>query len=101
MGHQTKQVLSIVKIDEREIFLDVQSDENKVTVNEVDRITSREPSQIANIIDIGDEPPLIFIRTKKKRDVVYWQKRRFLKISRKRSNLSKKNLALTACKKYI
>src|SRR5690554_6573008 len=100
MGNETKQVLSIVKIDEREIFLDVQSDENKVTVNGVDGINVKKASQIANIIDMGDEPPLIFIRTKKKEDVVYWQER-FLKSRPKDETYQKTNLALTACKKYI
>ncbi|MFL0504820.1 hypothetical protein ACH0B5_03645 [Ureibacillus sp. 179-F W5.1 NHS] len=56
---------------------------------------------MAVIVDMGaDEAPIVFIKTKRKEDVVYWQER-FLKIKVADEHYHKTNLALTECKKYI
>ncbi|WP_431026927.1 nucleoid-associated protein [Lysinibacillus sp. LZ02] len=96
-----KKALAIVKVDEKEIFLDVKNEQNKMTVNGIDGINVKKINNIAIIVDMGaDEPPAVFIKTKKKEDVVYWQER-FLKIKAADEHYYKTNLALTECKKYI
>ncbi|BDH61799.1 hypothetical protein MTP04_19290 [Lysinibacillus sp. PLM2] len=97
---QSKKVLAIVKMEDKEIFLDVKNDQNKMLVNGIDGINVRKLNNLAVIVDMGNEPPAIFIKTKKKEDVVYWQER-FLKIKVVDEHFHKTNLALTECKKYI
>ncbi|MCM3388432.1 nucleoid-associated protein [Ureibacillus chungkukjangi] len=100
-NNETKNALSIVKIDEKEIFLDVKNDENKMVVNGIDGINVKKINNVAVIVDMGpDEKPAVFIKTKRKEDVVYWQER-FLKIKVADEDYHKTNLALTECKKYI
>ena len=48
----------------------------------------------------GDQQPAVFIKTRRKEDVVYWQER-FLKLRASDESFYKTNLALTQCKKYI
>ena len=97
----TKKALAIVKIEDKEIFLDVKNDEEKVFVNGIDGINVKKANNMAIIVDMGaDEQPLVFIKTKKKEDVVYWQER-FLKIKVSDEYYHKTNLALTEVKKYI
>lgn len=96
-----KKVLAIVKIEEKELFLDVKNEENKLIVNGIDGINTKKINNMAIIIDMGpDEAPIVFIKTKRKEDVVYWQER-FLKIKVADEHYHKTNLALTECKKYI
>lgn len=96
-----KSVLAIVKIDEKEMFLDVKNDENKMIVNGVDGINVKKINNVAIIVDMGaDEAPIVFMKAKKKEDVVYWQEK-FLKLKVTDENFHKTNLALTECKKYI
>lgn len=96
-----KKVIAIVKIDEKEMFLDVKNEQNKVIVNGVDGINVKKVNNMAVIVDMGaDEAPAVFMKTKKKEDVVYWQER-FLKIKVADEHYHKTNLALTECKKYI
>lgn len=100
-NNQTKKALSIVKIDEKEMFLDVKNDQNKMIVNGIDGINVKKINNLAVIVDMGpDETPAVFIKTKRKEDVVYWQER-FLKIKIADEHFHKTNLALTECKKYI
>lgn len=97
----TKKALAIVKIEDKEIFLDVKNSEDKVVVNGIDGINVKKANNMAVIVDMGaDEKPLVFIKTKKKEDVVYWQER-FLKIKVADEYYHKTNLALTEVKKYI
>lgn len=99
--NEAKKAIAIVKIDEKEIFLDVKNEHNKVVVQGVDGINVKKVNNMAVIVDMGaDQPPAIFIKTKKKEDVVYWQER-FLKIKVADEHYHKTNLALTECKKYI
>lgn len=101
LGTEAKKVLAIVKIDEREIFLDVKSDADKVLVSGIDGINVKKANNVAIIIDMGaDVPPLVFIKTKKKEDIVYWQER-FLKIRVADETYQKTNLALTEVRKLI
>ena len=98
---EAKTVLAIVKIDEKEMFLDVKNEGDKMTVNGIDGINVKKANNIAIIIDMGDsEPPIVFMKAKKKEDVVYWQER-FLKLKVTDEPFFKTNLALTECKKYI
>lgn len=98
---EVKKVLAIVKIDEKEMFLDVKNEQNTMTVSGIDGINVKKSNNLAVIIDMGqDEPPAVFIKTKRKEDVVYWQER-FLKIKAADENYHKTNLALTECKKII
>lgn len=100
-NNEVKKVISIVKIDEKEIFLDVKNDQNKMTVNGIDGINVKKINNVAVIVDRGrDIAPAVFIKTKRKEDVVYWQER-FLKIRVADEDYHKTNLALTECKKYI
>lgn len=56
---------------------------------------------MAIIVDMGQEqPPAVFIKTKRKEDIVYWQER-FLKIKAADEHYHKTDLALNECKKYI
>lgn len=101
MSTDTKKVIAIVKIDEKEMFLDVKSEQNKVVVNGIDGINVKKINNMAVIVDMGaDEAPVVFMKTKKKEDVVYWQER-FLKVKVADEHYHKTNLALTECKKYI
>ena len=98
---ETKKALAIVKIDEKEMFLDVKNEQNKMVINGIDGINVKKSNNLAVIVDMGqDEPPAVFIKTKKKEDVVYWQER-FLKVKAADEHFYKTNLALTECKKYI
>ncbi len=101
MGTETRKALAIVKIDEKEIFLDVKNEQNKMIVNGVDGINVRKINNAAVIVDMGpDEAPAVFMRTRKKEDVVYWQER-FLKIKVADEQYEKTDLALQEVKKYI
>lgn len=99
--NEAKSVLAIVKIDEKEIFLDVKNEQDKMTVSGIDGINVKRINNIVVIVDMGaDEAPIVFMKAKKKEDVVYWQER-FLKLKVSDENFHKTNLALTECKKYI
>ncbi len=101
MSTEAKKVIAIVKIEEKEMFLDVKNEQNKVTVNGIDGINVKKINNMAVIVDMGaDEAPVVFMKTKKKEDVVYWQER-FLKVKVADEHYHKTNLALTECKKYI
>lgn len=101
IGDTKRQVLSIVKIDEKELFLDVQKNNEHVTVDGIDGINVKKVNNAAVIIDMGeDEEPAVFIRTRKKEDVVYWQER-FLKVKVADEAYEKTNLALKEVKKII
>ncbi|WP_341299959.1 hypothetical protein MHB44_15825 [Lysinibacillus sp. FSL H8-0500] len=98
---EAKKVIAIVKIDEKETFLDVQNDHHTMTVNGIDGINVKKINNAAIIIDMGlEQPPAVFIKTKRKEDIVYWQER-FLKIKAADEHFYKTNLALVECKKYI
>lgn len=101
MSTDVTKVIAIVKIDEKEIFLDVKNEQNKMIVNGIDGINVKRINNMAVIVDMGsDKAPAVFMKTKKKEDVVYWQER-FLKIKVADEHYHKTNLALTECKKYI
>lgn len=98
---EVKKVVAIIKIDEKEMFLDVKNDQNKMIVKGIDGINVKKINNMAVIMDMGpDLAPAVFMKTKKKEDVVYWQER-FLKIKVADEHYHKTNLALTECKKYI
>ncbi|MFJ8063951.1 nucleoid-associated protein [Psychrobacillus sp. NPDC096426] len=101
MSNEVKKVIAIVKIEEKEMFLDVKNEQNKMIVNGVDGINVKKLNNMAIVVDMGaDQAPAVFIKTKKKEDVIYWQER-FLKIKVVDEQYHKTNLALTECKKYI
>ncbi len=96
-----KKIVAIVKIDEKEMFLDVKNDQNKMIIHGIDGINVKKINNMAIIVDMGEEQvPAVFIKTKRKEDIVYWQER-FLKIKAADEHYHKTNLALTECKKYI
>lgn len=98
---EVKKAIAIVKIDEKEMFLDVKNEQNKLIVNGIDGINVKKINNMAVIVDLGkDKSPTVFIKTKRKEDVIYWQER-FLKIKVADEHYHKTNLALTECKKYI
>lgn len=98
---EVKKVIAIVKIDEKEMFLDIKNEQNKMIVSGIDGINVRKINNMAVIVDMGpDVAPAVFMKTKKKEDVVYWQER-FLKIKVADEHYHKTNLALVECKKYI
>ncbi|WP_313373123.1 hypothetical protein [Lysinibacillus pakistanensis] len=100
MNEATK-IVAIVKIDEKEMFLDVKNDQNKMIIHGIDGINVKKINNMAIIVDMGEEQePAVFIKTKRKEDIVYWQER-FLKIKVADEHYHKTNLALTECKKYI
>lgn len=99
--NEVKKVIAIVKIDEKEMFLDVKNDNNKMIIHGVDGINVKKINNMAIIVDVGQEqPPAVFIKTKRKEDIVYWQER-FLKIKAADEHYHKTDLALNECKKYI
>ncbi|MFJ8516221.1 nucleoid-associated protein [Lysinibacillus xylanilyticus] len=101
LGTEVKKIIAIVKIDEKEMFLDVKNDHNKMVVNGIDGINVKKINNMAIIVDLGtDKAPAVFMKTKRKEDIVYWQER-FLKIKAADEHYYKTNLALTECKKYI
>ncbi|WP_332645726.1 hypothetical protein [Lysinibacillus sp. 54212] len=101
MATDIKKVLAISKIEEREMFLDVKNEQDKMVVAGIDGINVKKVNNLAIIVDMGkDTPPAVFIKTKRKEDVVYWQER-FLKIKVSDEHYYNTNLALTECKKYI
>ena len=100
-GAETKKVISIVKIDEKEMFLDVKNEQDKMIVNGIDGINVKKINNVAVIMDMGpDVAPAVFMKTKKKDDVVYWQER-FLKINVADEQYHNTNLALIECRKII
>lgn len=100
MNEATK-IVAIVKIDEKEMFLDVKNDQNKMIIHGIDGINVKKINNMAIIVDMGEEQePAVFIKTKRKEDIVYWQER-FLKMKAADEHYHKTNLALTECKKYI
>lgn len=100
-NNEVKKVIAIVKIDEKEMFLDVKNEQNKMIVNGIDGINVKKINNMAVIMDMGpDIAPAVFMKTKKKEDVVYWQER-FLKIKVADEHYHKTELALSECKKYI
>ncbi len=99
--NEEKKIIAIVKIDEKEIFLDVKNDQNQMIVNGIDGINVKKINNMAIIVDMGPEQsPAVFMKTKRKEDIVYWQER-FLKIKVADEYYHKTDLALTECKKYI
>jgi len=99
--NEVKKVVAIVKIDEKEMFLDVKNDNNKMIIYGVDGINVKKINNMAIIVEMGQEqPPAVFIKTKRKEDIVYWQER-FLKIKAADEHYHKTDLALNECKKYI
>ena len=83
------------------MFLDVKNDNNKMIIHGVDGINVKKINNMAIIVDVGQEhPPAVFIKTKRKEDIVYWQER-FLKIKAADEHYHKTDLALNECKKYI
>lgn len=101
VGDEAKKVLAIVKIDEKELFLDVKSEADKMVVNGIDGINVKKINNAAVMIDMGpDEAPAVFMRTRRKEDIVYWQER-FLKIKVADENYENTNLALQEMRKYI
>lgn len=100
-GQDVKKVLAIVKIDEKEMFLDVKNEQDKMVVNGIDGINVKKINNMAIIMDMGpDVAPIVFMKTRKKEDVIYWQER-FLKIKVADEPFHKTNLALTECRKII
>ncbi|MFJ7731458.1 nucleoid-associated protein [Lysinibacillus sp. NPDC097231] len=101
LATEARKIIAIVKIDEKEMFLDVKNDQNKMIVNGIDGINVKKVNNMAIIVDMGPgESPAIFMKTKRKEDIVYWQER-FLKIRAADEHYHKTNLALTEVKKYI
>lgn len=99
--NEEKKIIAIVKIDEKEIFLDVKNDQNQMIVNGIDGINVKKINNMAIIVDMGPEqPPAVFMKTKRKEDIIYWQER-FLKIKVADEYYHKTDLALNECKKYI
>lgn len=100
-NNEMRPVLAIAKIEDREMFLNVQNDENKMSVQGIDGINVKKSAHVAIIIDQGNDlAPAVFLKTRRKEDVVYWQER-FLKLRATDESYYKTNLALTQCKKYI
>ncbi len=101
MATEVKKVIAIVKIDEKEMFLDIKNEQNKITVGGIDGINVKKINNMAVIVDMGsDVLPAVYLKTKRKEDIVYWQER-FLKVKVADEHYHKTNLALTECKKYI
>ena len=68
MSTEAKRVIAIVKIDEKEMFLDVKNEGDKMVVNGIDGINVRKANNVAVIVDMGaDEPPGIYENEKEGR----------------------------------
>lgn len=100
VGTEKKRVLALVKIDEKELFLDVKNDGTTMEVHGIDGINVKKANNAAIIVDMGERPPLVFIRTRKKEDTIYWQER-FLNIRVLDEQYEKTANALQEAKKFI
>ena len=68
MPTEVKKVIAIVKIDEKEMFLDVKNEQNKMVVNGIDGINVKKINNMAVIVDMGaDEATCCFYKNKEKR----------------------------------
>ena len=66
-GTEARKVVAIVKIDEKEMFLDIKNEQNKMTVIGIDGINVKKINNMAVIVDMGpDVAPTVFMKTKKK-----------------------------------
>lgn len=100
-NNELKTVLSIVKIEDKELFLDVKEQDGKLAMDGVDGINVKRAYNSVIVVDMGAEAaPVAFVKTKKKDDVVYWQER-FLKLKVSDESYYKTNQALVQCKKFI
>ena len=76
----------------------MKNEHNQMIVHGVDGINVKKINNMAIIVDMGpDQSPAVYIKTKRKEDIVYWQER-FLKIQAADEHYYKTNLALTECK---
>lgn len=96
---QAVRVLAVMKIDEKDTFIDVAEHDGELRVQDVEGISLKRINNTALIVDFGDRLS-VFIRTKKKEDVVYWTER-FLQVKIADESYAKTNEALTLCKKFI
>lgn len=100
-NNEKKTVLSIVKVEDKELFLDVKQEAGKLAMSGVDGINVKRAYNCVIVVDLGAEvAPAVFIKTKKKEDVVYWQER-FLKVKVSDESYYNTNQALIQCKKFI
>lgn len=97
---QTVRVLAVMKIDDKDTFIDIQQQDGQLAVQNMDGISLKRVNNTALIIDFGDDTPAVFIRTRKKEDVVYWTER-FLHASVADESFYKTTEALATCKKFI
>jgi hypothetical protein len=68
MAIRGKKAIAIVKINEKEIFLDMKNAQNKMTVDGIDGINVKKVNNVAVIVDMGpDAMPAVFMRTGEKR----------------------------------
>ena len=66
--HEVKTALAIVKIDEKEMFLDVKNEQNEMIVNGIDGINVKKINNMVVIVDMGqDEMPAVFYENEKER----------------------------------
>lgn len=97
---RTVRVLAIMKIDEKDTFIDVKQADGVLAIQDVEGISLKRVNNTALIVDFGNDTPSVFIRTKKKDDVVYWTER-FLHVNVADESYHKTTEALQACKKFI
>lgn len=97
---QTVRVLAIMKIDEKDTFIDIVPKEDGIDVQDVEGISLKRVNNTALIVDFGQGDYSVFVKTKKKEDVVYWTER-FLQAKVADESYAKTNEALTLCKKFI
>lgn len=93
-------VLAIMKIDEKDTFIDIAQTEGGLRVTDVEGISLKRINNTALIVDLGNGELSVFVKTKKKEDVVYWTER-FLQAKVADESYVKTNEALTLCKKFI
>ena len=92
--------LAIVKVEDKEMFLNVRNEQQKLEMDGVDGINVKKSANMVVIVQMPDGTPAVFMKTKKKEDVVYWQEH-FLKLRHVDKNFVNTNMALVECKKYI
>lgn len=93
-------VLAIMKIDDKETFINVSQQDGQLHVSDVAGISVKRPNNTALIVQLAEDDVRVFVRTRKKDETLYWTER-FLQAKIADESYVKTNEALKLCKKLI
>ncbi|PPA83913.1 hypothetical protein C4A75_14440 [Brevibacillus laterosporus] len=100
-NEESTNILAIVKIEDKEEFLDIHSEKKGFSVKSIYGINPKQMNKVCLIFDFeNNEPHRVFINTRKKDELVYW-KDDFLKIQPQENDFFKTNILLQECRSFI